>query len=141
MSKRPAKAANPAAVDAWLAKLPADQSEALSRLRAQVLAAGPELIETVAYNIPMYYLGTTQLLGFAAFKEHVSIGVGSEVVESLGDALAGYDVTKGTVRFSPAKPLPAALVTRLVKASIAAHRAKPSSAASTASTASKKSSR
>lgn len=124
-----AKEANPAAVDAWLAKLPADQREALSRLRAAVRAAGPELIETVAYNVPMYYVGTTQLLGFGAFKEHVSIGLGSGVIETLRDALAGYDVTKGTVRFAPANPLPAALVAQLVKTAIAEHRAKQAKAA------------
>jgi uncharacterized protein YdhG (YjbR/CyaY superfamily) len=118
-----AKAANPAAVDAWLAKLPSDQRGALQRLREQIRAAAPGTVETIAYGVPMYYLGTSPLFGFSAFKHHVSLGVGSATFDAIQDALAGYDTAKGTIRFTPDRPLPAALVKRIVRARLDQHAA------------------
>lgn len=46
------KQANPAAVDAWLSRLPEDQRAALQRLREQVRAAAPGAVETIAYGVP-----------------------------------------------------------------------------------------
>jgi len=116
-----AKEPNPAAVDAWLARLPDDQRTALHRLREQIRAAAPGAVETIAYGVPMYYMGTTPLLGFNAFKDHVSLGVGSATLDTMRAELDGYDTAKGTVRFSPDRPLPAALVRKMVKARIAQH--------------------
>lgn len=118
-----AKESNPAAVDAWLAKLPSEQREALQRMREQVQAASRELVETLAYGVPMYYVGTTQVLGFGAFKSHLTIGLGSETIDTLRAELEGFDTTQGTVRFTPERPLPAALVKRLVKTRLALHAA------------------
>lgn len=120
-AKAKAKEPNPAAVDAWLAKLPADQREALQRVREAIRAAAPEATETVAYNVPMYYAGTTPLLGFNAFKHHLSLGVGSKTIAAVGAQLDGYDTMKDTIRFTPARPLPAALVKKVVRARIALH--------------------
>jgi uncharacterized protein YdhG (YjbR/CyaY superfamily) len=113
------KAPNPAGVDAWLAKLPDDQREALERLRQQIRAAAPEAVETIAYGVPMFYMGTTQLLGFGAFTHHVTFGVGHETLDTMRDALEGYDVLKDTIRFTPDKPLSAAIVKQLVRTRVA----------------------
>ena len=118
MAAKP-KAPNPAAVDAWLAKLPDDQRAALQRLRAQIRAAAPGAVETIAWNVPMFYVGMTPLLGLAAFKNHLSLGVGSQTLDTMRADLEGYDTAKGTIRFSPDQPLPAALVKKIVKARIA----------------------
>lgn len=118
------KQANPAAVDAWLAKLPSEQQPVMQCLREHVLAAAsPDVVETVAYGVPMYYVGMSQLFGFGAFKSHLSIGLGKETIDALGAELDGYEVTMGTVRFTPDRPLPAALVKKLVKTCIALHAA------------------
>ncbi len=123
-----AKAPNPAAVDAWLATLPNNQRAALQRLREQIRAAAPEAVETIAYGVPMFYVGSTPLLGFNAFTNHVSLGVGSGTLDPMRAELEGYDTAKGTVRFSPDLPLPAGLVRKIVKARIALHAAgKPAS--------------
>jgi uncharacterized protein YdhG (YjbR/CyaY superfamily) len=114
-----AKEPNPAAVDAWLAKLPDDQRVALQRLREQVRAAAPGAVETIAYGVPMFYAGTALLLGFNAFKKHVSLGVGGATIDQLRGELEGYDTAKDTIRFTPDRPLPAALVKKLVKARLA----------------------
>ena len=118
-----AKEPNPAAVDAWLAKLPKDQRAALQRLREQVRAAAPDAVETIAYGVPMFYAGTALLLGFNAFKHHVSLGVGSATLVTMRAELEGYDAAKDTVRFTPDRPLPASLVRKIVKTRLALHAA------------------
>jgi uncharacterized protein YdhG (YjbR/CyaY superfamily) len=118
-AKAKAKEPNPAAVDAWLARLPTDQRAALQRLREQIRAAAPDTVETIAWGVPIYYVGTTPLLGFNAFKDHVSLGVGSETLDTMRADLEGHDTAKGTVRFSADRPLAAALVRKIVKARIA----------------------
>lgn len=123
MAKAKAKEANPAAVDAWLAQLPDDQRAALQRLREQLRSAAPEAVETLAYGVPMFYIGTTSLFGLSAAKSHVALGVGSETLDAMRAELDGFDAAKGIVRFTPDKPLPEALVSKLVKARIAQHAA------------------
>jgi uncharacterized protein YdhG (YjbR/CyaY superfamily) len=71
----------------------------------------------------MFYGGTTALIGFNAFKSHVSIGVGGGALDAVRAELDGYDAAKGTVRFTPDRPLPAALVRKIVEARIAQHAA------------------
>ena len=114
-----AKEPNPAGVDAWLANLQKDQRVALKKLRDQIRAAAPEAVETIAYGVPMFYIGSAVLLGFNAFTNHVSLGVGGKTLKTLRAALEGYDVAKDTIRFSPDRPLPAALVRKIVKTRLA----------------------
>jgi len=57
-------------------------------------------------------------VGFAAFKDHCSIFPGSGVIEQYQEELKGYKTSKGTIRFTVDKPLPATLVKKLVKARI-----------------------
>jgi uncharacterized protein YdhG (YjbR/CyaY superfamily) len=121
--KSKSKDANPEAVIAWIAARPDDQRQALQRLREQILAAAPDVIETIAYGVPMYYAGTSILFGLNAFKAHMSFGPGGETLRILRDELVGYDAAADTVRFTSDKPLPAKLVTQMVKARLAVHEA------------------
>ena len=59
------------------------------------------------------------LLGFAAFSNHCSVFPGAAVIAAFKDELKGFTTSKGTIRFPVDKPLPAALVKKLVKARIA----------------------
>jgi uncharacterized protein YdhG (YjbR/CyaY superfamily) len=59
-------------------------------------------------------------VSFAAFKNHCSLfGMSATLFDALGDELAGYRTSKGTIRFTPEKPLPEALVRRIVEARLA----------------------
>lgn len=104
----------------FLARLPEEQREALEALRQVIAAATPESVEGIAYGVPAFKYRGRPLVSFGAGKDHCSFYVQSPaVMEAHRDELAAYDTAKGTIRFTPDKPLPASLVTKLVKARIA----------------------
>lgn len=108
----------PATVDEFLAKLPADQRAALEDLRGKIRAAAPDAVEVIAYGVPGYRFGGKYLFGFGAAKKHCSFYCGT-LLAMLAADLGGYDTAKGTIHFTPDKPLPAALVKRIVATRIA----------------------
>ena len=110
-------------VDDYLAALPEDARAALENLRKTIKAAAPKATEVISYQIPAYkHHGL--LVGFAALKGHCTFHIMSTAVTRAHAAeLNDYKLGKASIRFAPAKPLPAALVTKLVKARIAENEA------------------
>ena len=97
---------------------------ALERLRKIIKAAAPGTSEVVSYRVPIFKLQGHPLVGFGAAGNRCSFYVmSSSMIPKLAlaraDELKGYDVRGATIHFSPDKPLPAALVTKLVKERIA----------------------
>ena len=112
------KSASPQTVDDYLAALPEDARNTLEKLRKVIKAAAPRATEVISYQMPMYkHHG--MLVGFAAFKDHCSFFPGANPVATHKDELKAYQTSKGTIRFPIGKPLPAALVKKLVKTRIA----------------------
>ena len=110
--------ATPQTVDDYLAALPEEARATLEKIRKTIKAAAPKATEVISYQMPMYkYHG--MLVGFAAFKDHCSFFPGANPVATFKDELKAYKTSKGTIRFPIGKPLPAALVKKLVKARIA----------------------
>lgn len=112
------KRTTPKTVDEYLAGVPEDARVVLERLRKTIKAAAPEASEQISYQIP-YYKYHGMVVSFAAFKEHLSFFPGTLAVKAFKDDLKEYDTSKGTIRFPVNKPLPSALVTKIVKARIA----------------------
>lgn len=110
-------------VDEYLAPLPDDKRAALERLRKIIRTTAPKAEECISYGVPSYlfngYLG-----GFAAAARHCSFYPGGRPVEFLKTELKSYDTSKGTIRFQPEKPLPVALVKKLVKIRLAQNASK-----------------
>jgi uncharacterized protein YdhG (YjbR/CyaY superfamily) len=105
-------------VESYLAATPPVMRIALERLRQTIKAAAPQATEAISYHIPTYKQNGP-LVGFAAFKEHCSFFVMSpSVMKAHKDELRAYGTSKGTIRFPAEKPLPTALVKKLVKARI-----------------------
>jgi uncharacterized protein YdhG (YjbR/CyaY superfamily) len=105
-------------VDDYLAALPEEARATLEKLRKVVKAAAPKATEVISYQIPMYkHHG--MLVGFAAFKDHCSFFPGANPIATHKDELKAYETSKGTIRFPIGKPLPAALVKKLVKTRVA----------------------
>lgn len=112
-----------ASVAAYLRAVPPAPRAALQKLRKTIKAAAPEATEVISYGIPMFkHHGV--LVGYAAFKEHCSLFMSTSLTQALKKELASYDISKGTIRFPADKPLPKALVRKLVKARVAQNEAK-----------------
>ena len=111
--------AGPTSVEDYLAALPEGQRSTLEMLRKTIRTAAPEATETISYQMPTFKLRGRVLVYYAAFKDHFSLFPASEaVMEALGDELKPYFSGKGTLRFTQDKPIPVALVKKIVKARI-----------------------
>jgi uncharacterized protein YdhG (YjbR/CyaY superfamily) len=114
-----------AEVEAYLARVPEPARTTLEKMRAMIRAAAPkQATEAISYKIPSFqYKGA--LVWYAAFKKHCSFfPMDLSLLEEFGDELKGYKTSKGTIQFPVDKPLPKALVVRIVKARVAANEAK-----------------
>lgn len=117
--------AKPRDLAEYLARIPDDKRAALEKLRSRILAAAPGAEDSISYGMPALSLEGRALVCYAAARDHCALyPMSPQVIEDLADELAGYSLSKGTIRFDPAKPLPAALVKKIVKARIAENRAK-----------------
>ena len=104
-------------MDDYLADLPADQKAALERVRAVVAGLVPEAEEGRSYGVPAFIYAGRPLLGFSAAKRHLSIFPFSPAaIEAVKDRLEGFDVAKGTIRFTPEHPVPDDVLADLVRA-------------------------
>jgi len=114
----------PKDVDAYLTGLPKEQRDALEKLRKIIQAAAPKAEEVISYQIP-YFKYHGPLVAFRAARNHCSFHVMSFAVMDAHKAeLKGYDTAPATIHFPSDKPLPAALVKKLVRARIAENEKK-----------------
>jgi uncharacterized protein YdhG (YjbR/CyaY superfamily) len=114
----------PKDVDEYLAGVPESARSTLIKLRAAIRSAVPrEATETISYRMPAFkYKG--MLVWFAAFSKHCSLFPGSSVIEAFQNELKGFSTSKGTIHFPTDKPLPTALIKKLVKARVAQNESK-----------------
>jgi uncharacterized protein YdhG (YjbR/CyaY superfamily) len=114
-----------AAVEAYLAQVPEPARTTLEKVRAMIRAAAPkEATERISYQMPSFHYRRA-LVAYAAFKEHCSFfPMGSSAVEEFAEELKGLRTSKGTIQFPLDKPLPKALVAKIVKARVAQNEAK-----------------
>ena len=108
-------------IDGYLAQLSADKRAALNKLRRMIRAVVPKATECISYGIPAFRLDGKFLVGFGAGANHCSFYPGAHPLEAHKSEIKNYDTSKGTLRFPAEKPLPAALVRKLVKSRIAEH--------------------
>lgn len=106
-------------VEDYLAALPEESRTALEKLRKTIKSAAPEATEAISYQMPAFKDHGRFLVSYAAFKDHCSLFPASKaVIEALGEDLKPYFSGKGTIRFRADKPIPTALVKKIVKARI-----------------------
>ena len=114
----------PKNVDEYLAGVPEPARSTLNKMRAAIRSTvPPEATETISYGMPAFkHKGV--LVWFAAFSNHCSLFPTASVIEAFKSELKGFSTSKGTIHFSTDKPLPAALVKKLVKARVAQNERK-----------------
>ena len=113
-------AAKPKTFDDYLSALDEDKRAALEKLRPTIKAAAPQAEECISYGLAAFKLNGKPLVALGATAKHCAFYLMSgSTVEAHEDQLKKYDTSKGTIRFSADKPLPASLVKKLVKARIA----------------------
>src|SRR5712692_7032674 len=113
-------AAKPKTVDEYLAALSNDKRAALEKLRKTIRAAAPKAEECISYQLAAFRLDGRPLVAFGATTSHCAFyPMSSSTVEAHKDELKDYNTSKGAIRFQAEKPLPVALVRKLVKARIA----------------------
>ena len=103
-----------AEVDAYIVAAPIEARPKLRQLRKLIRSTVPEASEVISYKMPCYrYHGP--LVWFAAFKNHVGIFIRPPIIQEHKRELKGYVTTKSAVHFPMNKPLPTALIRKLVK--------------------------
>ena len=115
----------PPTVDAYLAAVPEPARSTLNKVRAAIRSALPaEATEGISYGIPTFkYNGS--VVWYAAFSKHCSLFPGSlAVIKAFKNDLKDFPTSKGTIHFPLNKPLPTALVKKIVKARLAEKKAK-----------------
>jgi uncharacterized protein YdhG (YjbR/CyaY superfamily) len=114
----------PKNVDEYLAGVPEPARSTLNKMRAAIRSAvPPEATETISYRMPAFKCNGV-LVWFAAFSDHCSLFPTAAVIAAFKDELEGYSTSKGTIHFSTDKPLPTALVKKLVRARVAQNESK-----------------
>src|SRR5579864_2080219 len=109
----------PRNVDEYLARVPEPARGTLKKMRAAIRSAAPRAAtEVISYGIPAFkYKG--MLVWFAAFSDHCSLFPTASVIAAFKSELKGFRTSKGTIQFPIDKPLPAALVKKMVRARVA----------------------
>ena len=103
-------------VDQYLATKPDDVQAILHRVRTAIRKAVPGADEVISYQIPAYKVHGDTVLFFAGWKQHFSLYPASDaLVEKFHDDLAGYKISKGTIRFPLDRPVPVVLIGRIAK--------------------------
>jgi uncharacterized protein YdhG (YjbR/CyaY superfamily) len=116
----PTSKTKPATIDDYLAGVNADQRAALEKLRRMIQTAAPKAEEGISYGLAAFRWKGRPLVAFGAATNHCAFyPMSAAIVGNFQDQLKGFETSKGTIRFSADKPLPAALVRKLVKARIA----------------------
>lgn len=106
-------------VDAYLAGLEEPKRSTLEALRRSIEAVVPDAEPCIAYGMPAFRVGGKVVAGFAAFKKHLAyLPHSGEVLGTVGDRIAGYERTKGSLHFPTDEPLPDDLVRSLVEAKL-----------------------
>ena len=106
------------AIDEYLSSLDDDKRHALEKLRKVIKDISPKAEECISYQMPAFRIDGKVLLWFGAGPNHCAFYPGG-IVERFKKELKGYKTSKGTVQFQPDKPIPAAVVRKMVKYRIA----------------------
>lgn len=109
------KSKTAASVDEYMENIPEKERIVLEKLRKTIRSVAPKAEEVISYQIPTFkYNGG--LVSYAAFKNHCSLFPWNAGLIKKIEELKNYSTSKGTIHFTVDKPLPVALVKKIIKA-------------------------
>lgn len=106
-------------IDEYIAGFPDDIQKLLQQIRTIIRKAAPHAEEVISYGMPAYKQHKV-LVYFAACKNHIGFYPTGSGIEAFKEELTAYKFSKGAIQFPFDKPLPSALITKIVKFKIAA---------------------
>jgi uncharacterized protein YdhG (YjbR/CyaY superfamily) len=107
-------------VDEYLQSVEEPKRSTLAVLRRTILEVVPDAEQVISYGVPAFRVGGKTVAGFAAFKDHLSyLPFSGSVLGQFADELAGYTMTKSSLHFRVDRPLPKALVHKLIAVRLA----------------------
>jgi uncharacterized protein YdhG (YjbR/CyaY superfamily) len=110
----------PKTIDEYLARVNPEQLAVLEKLRTTIHAAAPGAEEYIGYGLAGFKFNGRPLVYFGAWENHCALYAASPAVQKkFQKELKSFELSKGTIKFTPTKPLPVALVKKLIKARIA----------------------
>ncbi len=104
----------PQNIEEYIAAQAAEIQPVLNELRDILRNALPEAQERISWSMPTYWKGKN-IIHFAAAKKHIGLYPGDQAAVVFKDELAGFDVSKGTIRIPYNKPLPAQLIAKIAR--------------------------
>ena len=104
----------PTNVDAYIAAYPEEVQALLEQMRKIIKKAAPKAEEVISYGMPGYKLNG-MLVWFGAHAKHIGLYPRGSGIEQFAGELEGYKTSKGAIQFPIDKPLPVALITKIVK--------------------------
>ncbi|MEW6128621.1 MAG: DUF1801 domain-containing protein [Acidobacteriota bacterium] len=104
----------PKNIDEYIAGFPDDIQRLLENIRQTIRKAAPKAQEAIKYRMPTFTLNGN-LVHFAAFKNHIGFYPTPGAIEQFKAELSAYENSKGAVRFPLNKPIPFALISKMVK--------------------------
>lgn len=99
--------------DEYISSFPEEIQIILQKIRKIVRENAPAAQETISYRIPTFKL-KGNLVHFAAFKDHIGFFPTSSPRRAFKE-LSKYKGGPGTIQFPLDKPIPYALIKKIVK--------------------------
>ena len=107
-------------IDDYLRDVPAAERAELQRIRNLITEMVPEAVEAFSYGIPCFKYKNHYFIGFAAYKNHLSLFPSSQPITELGPKLSAFKTSPGTIQFTLEKPLPEDLLREIIDTRLAA---------------------
>lgn len=112
-------------IDEYIKTFPKDIQKILGTVRQIIKKSAPTAVEAINYQIPTFKLNGN-LVHFAAFKNHIGFYPGSEAIKVFKREIVSYKSSKGAIQFPIDKPIPLALIHKIVKLRVKINSAKSS---------------
>jgi uncharacterized protein YdhG (YjbR/CyaY superfamily) len=116
-----------ASIDQYLEGFPEDVRKKLQQIRATIQKAAPDAVEAIKYHIPTFVLNGN-LVHFGAYKTHIGFYPGASGIKKFKKELGPYNISKGTLQLPLDRPLPLALLRKIVLFRVGENRAKVAAA-------------